>query len=193
MFGSDIQVFLSQGAAVFGGVRQLLDEQVSRLSALERTICNWLAVEREPVGFADLAADLGPGVARGDAVEAVEALARRSLLERGSRGTFTLHPVVLEHTTARLIWTVTEEILSGEPMLLMSQALVKAQAKDYVRRSQERLIIQPVLARLAASIGEATAVERQLLKLLRAWRGLNSAQQGFGPGNVVNMLRQFAG
>src|SRR5579859_2302829 len=36
LFGGDIAAFLGQQAAVFGGIRQLLDEQVVRLSALEQ-------------------------------------------------------------------------------------------------------------------------------------------------------------
>ena len=36
VFGGDIATFLAQGAHVFGGIRQLLDEQVGRLSSLER-------------------------------------------------------------------------------------------------------------------------------------------------------------
>jgi hypothetical protein len=54
--------------------------------ARERALFYWLAVEREPVGLAGLVADLGPGVARGEALEALEALGRRSLLERGNTG-----------------------------------------------------------------------------------------------------------
>ncbi len=60
VFGGDIPAFLAQDTIVFGGIRQLLDEQVGRLSALERTIGIRLAVEREPIGFeAELVADLG--------------------------------------------------------------------------------------------------------------------------------------
>jgi hypothetical protein len=152
-----------------------------------------------PVGFAELVADLGPEVARDAAVEAVEALARRSLLERGGQGTFTLHPVVLEYATVRLIATITEEILGDEPAslheqaLITAQALVKAQMKDYVRRSQERLIAQPLLERLAAEVGSAPAVERRLLELLEEWREQPAREQGYGPGNVVNLLRQLRG
>ncbi len=51
VFGGDIAAFLAQEVAVFGGIRQLLDEQVERLSALEQAMLAWLAVEREPVGF----------------------------------------------------------------------------------------------------------------------------------------------
>lgn len=86
VFGGDIAVFLAQGMAVYGGIRQLLDEQVGRLSALERDIMAWLAVEREPVGFAALLADLGSGVAWAEIVEAVEAPGRgRSWRDPGGR------------------------------------------------------------------------------------------------------------
>ena len=191
VFGGDIAAFLAQEASVFGGIRQLLDMQVERVSPLERSIMNWLAVEREPVGFADLVADLGPTVARSEVVEAVEALGRRSLLERGSRGAFTLQPVVLEYTTARLIDACAQEILAGKPVLLVSQALIKAQAKDYVRRSQERLIAQPLLEQVRAYT-DTDAVAR-LLMLLDLWRNQVAAEQGYGPGNVVNLLRLLRG
>jgi WD40 repeat protein/predicted ATPase/transcriptional regulator with XRE-family HTH domain len=193
VFGGDIEAFLAQGVAVFGGVRQVLDEQLARLSALERTVLNWLAVEREPVGFAALMVNLGPGVARADAVEAVEALRRRSLLEWAPGGTFTLQPLVLEYSTTRLVETLAQEILAGEPALLVSLAVLKATARDYVRQSQERLIAQPLLTRLSAGLGAAVAVERQLLALLEAWRGQSVVEQGFGPGNAVNLLRLLRG
>ena len=193
VFGGDIADFLAQDTTIFGGIRQLLDGQVERLSSLERAIGIWLAVEREPVGFAELVADLGSGVARGEVVEAVEALLRRSLLERGGDGTFTLQPVVLEYVTGRLVAALAEEILAGAPALLASHALLKAVAKDYVRRSQERLIVEPLLTRLSASLGATDAVERPLLALLGTWRGRSGAEQGYGPGNVVNLLRLLQG
>jgi hypothetical protein len=62
VFDGALAAFLAQDVAVFGGIRQLLEEQVARLSALEQAILLWLAVEREPVGFAELVADLGPAV-----------------------------------------------------------------------------------------------------------------------------------
>ena len=193
VFAGEIAAFLAQEAAVFGGIRQLLDEQVVRLSALEQAVLSWLAVEREPVRFAELAADLEPGTERGAVMEAVAALQRRSLLESGENGTFTLQPVVLEYATTRLIAELTKEILAGMPALLVRQALLKATAKDYVRRSQERLIAQPLLVRLGADLGGPAAVERQLLTLQGRWRGRPAAEQGYGPGNVVNLLRLLRG
>jgi WD40 repeat protein len=123
----------------------------------------------------------------------VEALRRRSLLEWGSGGTFTLQPVVLEYTTARLVAALAQEILAGEPALSVRYALLKATAKDYVRRSQERLIAHPLLERLRGELGSAAVVEERLLALLDIWRGRPAAEQGYGPGNVVNLLRLLRG
>jgi hypothetical protein len=103
VFGGDIAAFLAQDVAVFGDIRQLLAEQVARLSALEQAVLPRLAEERKAVGFAELVTDLGPAVERCAVVEAVEALARRSLLEPRGRGTFTLPPVVLEYATTQLV------------------------------------------------------------------------------------------
>jgi hypothetical protein len=123
----------------------------------------------------------------------MESLNRRSLLERGEQGaTFTLQPVVLEHATEQLIATAAEEIGRGEPVLLARQPLVKAQAKDYVRRSQERLLATPLLERLGLT-DQSAAGQSPLAELLERWRSRPPAQQGYAPGTVVNLLRLLRG
>ena len=88
----------------FGGVQRLLDAHFDRLSPLERTLVYWLAVEREPVGLLALVADLGPKAGRGETLEAVEALQRRSLLERGAASSSVrLQPVVLDFVSDRFV------------------------------------------------------------------------------------------
>jgi hypothetical protein len=178
---------------VFGGIRRLLTAQLGRISAAERAALDWLAVEREPVGFSQLAAGLGPAVSRREALEAVEALGRRSLLERSEGGAgFTLQPVVLEHATDELVAAAADEIREAQPALLVRHALVKATAKDYVRRGQERLIAAPLLARLAGT-GPGWDTDGPLLGMLEGWRGHPPVEQGYGPGNVVNLLRVLRG
>jgi hypothetical protein len=66
-------------------------------------------------------------------------------------------------------------------------------ARDYVRRSQERLIAAPLLEQLMATYGGAKRVESRLRHLLGAWQGRPAAEQGYGPGNVVNLLRLLRG
>jgi NAD(P)-dependent dehydrogenase (short-subunit alcohol dehydrogenase family) len=85
VFDGDIAAFLAHGVAVFGEIRQLLDERGARLSVQEQVVLRWLAEAQEPMGFAELVTDLGP------------------LLEPSGRGTFTLQPVVLEYAITQLV------------------------------------------------------------------------------------------
>src|SRR5207302_8669354 len=64
VFGGEIDAFLGQVGfrTVFGGIRRLIDAHVERLSELERVVLQCLALEREPITFAELVVDLGPGV-----------------------------------------------------------------------------------------------------------------------------------
>jgi WD40 repeat protein/transcriptional regulator with XRE-family HTH domain len=193
LFGHDLGSFLDGGGAspIFGGVRRLLAEQVERGSAPEQQVLRVLAVEREPVSLGALLARLEPRVDRGSVLEALEALRRRSLVERAETAgatAFTLQSVVLEYVTDRLVETAGEEVRLGRPALLADQPLIVAQAKDYIRQIQERLIGAPILQRLNAQNTE-TRTEQRLLAVLEKWRGHPSADQGYGPGNVVNLLR----
>jgi WD40 repeat protein/transcriptional regulator with XRE-family HTH domain len=195
VYDGDVATFLADATAgsgtVFGGIRRLLDAQVERLSHTELSVLRRLAVEREPITLAQLSTDLSPSVDRSTVVEAIENLRRRSLVERGG-ATFTLQSMVLEYMTDGLVETVADEIGRDQPAVLVVQPFIKAQAKDYVRRTQERLIGAPILRRLNAHCGEE-GIQPRLLALLEGWRGRPSAAQGYGPGNVVNLLRLLRG
>jgi WD40 repeat protein/transcriptional regulator with XRE-family HTH domain len=192
----DIANFLREAVstgAVFGGIRRLLDAQAERLSHVEHYVMRRLAVDREPINLEELSRGLGPTLDRSAVVEAIETLRRRSLVERGGGpGTFTLQSMVLEYVTDRLVENVAEEILSSQPVVLFEQPLIKAQAKDYVRQMQERIIGTPILQRLSARDTDA-ATESRLLALLAAWRDRSQTEQGYGPGNVVNLVRLLRG
>jgi WD40 repeat protein/transcriptional regulator with XRE-family HTH domain len=195
LFGGDISAFLEESGsgAVFGGIRRLLAEQLGRSSALERLVLKVLAVERDPVTITELLAALGAGHRRGAIVEAIEALRRRSLLERAETvgaTAFTLQSVVLEYTTDRLVEDASAEIADHQPSQIVELPLIKAQAKDYVRQNQERLIGEPILQQLAETAADP---EQALLALLDGWRHRPWVEQGYGPGNVVNLLRLLRG
>jgi WD40 repeat protein/transcriptional regulator with XRE-family HTH domain len=197
LFDRDIGLFLEEAgdSSAFGGIRQLLAEQVGRCSAPEQQVLRALAVARERMRLAYMLAALGPRLGRGTVMEAVEALRRRSLVERveaAGRVAFTLQSVVLEYVTDCLVEGVVEEIASGQPALLVEQALIQAQARDYVRQTQERLIGTPILERLRIRQGQDEA-EQRMLMLLEGWRGRPVLGQGYGPGNLVNLLRLLRG
>ncbi|HEX6557448.1 MAG TPA: NB-ARC domain-containing protein, partial [Ktedonobacteraceae bacterium] len=194
LFGGAIDPFLAGGTVIFGSITQLLEEQWARLSPLEQTALSWLAILREPVNIADLLGVLVATVAHAQVLEAVDGLRRRSLIERGQHaGSFTLQSVILEYVTAKLVAVASEEIQQGRLLRLREHGLSRAQAKDYVRESQERLLLAPLLARLESVYQGRAEVEAQLRALLAALRGQAEEAQGYGPANLVALLRRLCG
>jgi WD40 repeat protein len=197
VFGGNVEAFLTDAfenyGTLFGGIRRLLEAQVERLSPVEHDVLTWLAVEREPVALAELSRNIAQSLDRSMVIEAVETLRARSLVERGDRvATFTLQSMVLEYVTERLISKVADEIRLGQQVLIVEQPLIKAQAKDYVRQTQERLIGAPILQQLKATHDEGGAQQR-LLALLDSWRDRPREVQGYAPGNLINLLRLLRG
>ncbi|MCY7381763.1 MAG: AAA family ATPase [Microcoleus sp. CAN_BIN18] len=111
IFGGDIQAFLLQGNTVFSDLWDLLDRQFDRLSPLQQQIMYWLAINQEAATPAKLKAEILPKVAGRPLMEALEALAERSLIEDrrslndSASTTLMLQPAIVEYITERLIQT----------------------------------------------------------------------------------------
>src|SRR5947209_11932058 len=223
LFGVEISSVLEQDTVIFSTIRDLLAEHFTRLAALEQALLFWLAVMREALDEVSLHAQMMPPVASVQVREALEALLRRSLVERAKRGTagetqatFALHSVVLEYVTELLVERVSEQVLlfiSPEPKAsrasgvgemafkgqhatwehLISYPLEQAEAREYVRQAQERLLVAPVLVRLQASYRQTEAVEELLLLRLNQLRTWNQEAQGYGPVNLIVLLRGLRG
>lgn len=193
LFGGDIAQFLQSGELVFNGIRAVLHQQVGRLTPVEQVLLTWLAVAREWISLDALLQFAIPRVVRARALEALETLQRRSLLERGQQAIFTLQSVVMEYVTDALIQQITTEVITGEVDQLCRYALSQAQAKDYVREIQLRLLVRPFLERLRAELGRDTLVEERLLHLLNQLRTRDSTTQGYGPANVMSLLKELRG
>ena len=194
LFGGDLVPFLEQGEVVFGGVRNLLDEQYARLTDLEQTVLCWLAIMREPVTLSELRALLVAPKPPEKLPEAVDGLLRRSLIESGQHpGSITLQSVVLEYVTTRLVAEVSRELEQGQLVRLIQHGLVQAQTKDYVRQTQERLLLAPVLVRLRRVHFGHAQVEELLRSLLDHLRERPLEAQGYGPANLVALLHMLRG
>ena len=95
--------------------------------------------------------------------------------------------------TTRLVAEVSGEIAQGGLARLIQHGLSQAHNRDYVRQTQERLLLAPVLARLySVRLGPAQVDEllRSLLDQLRQ-RALEA--QGYGPANLVALLHLLRG
>src|SRR5262249_1459850 len=134
LFSGDLDQFLLEGEPIFNGIRPVLRQQVGRLTPLESLVLTWLAVLREWMELQTLSQVLHPPVLRTQLLEALEALGRRSLVERGQQASFSLQSVVMEYLTDELGERLAEEIVQGHPQHLRRVALAQAQTKDYVRQ-----------------------------------------------------------
>ncbi len=205
LFGGDIAAFLATEAPIFADIRMVLDQQFARLSPLEQELLLWLAVERIPVTAAVLRANLVQAPPMPRFLEALRALQRRSLLENSAQG-FTLQNVVIEYLTEQLIACVCQEILAfrfglfaaedddsesksqnSKSKILNRHALFKAQAAEYIRQSQVRVLLQPVAARLLAQL-DAAALTAQIVQLVTSLQQRAPLLPGYAAGNLLNLL-----
>src|SRR5947208_10897726 len=193
LFSGEIDRFLHEGELIFNGIRPVLRQLVGRLTLLEHLLLTWLAVLREWTPLDTLSQVLHPRVLRAQLLAALEALSRRSLLERGQQASFGLQSVVMEYLTDELGERLAEEIVRGDPQQLRRVALAQAQSKDYVREIQVRLLVHPLLERLRAELGANAQIEAHLLRQLSQFRSEDAATQGYGPANVITLLKALQG
>jgi WD40 repeat protein/transcriptional regulator with XRE-family HTH domain len=194
LFGGAIEPFIAQDTLAFGSIADVIQEQIGRLSTLELTALRWLAIAREPITLEELRPMWLMPPPPAQLLEAIDGLRRRSLVERGHQaGTFTLHPVLLEYVTTRLVVEAAEEIQQGQLARLIEHRFCQAQTHEYVRQTQERLLVRPILARLQGTSQGQLDVQTRLCALLDPLRGSAEDAQGYGPANLVTLLRVLRG
>jgi len=189
LFNGDADEFLRQGIGIFGDIRDLLEQQFQRLSNLEQEMMYWLAIVREPVSLLELQENIIPPGALPNLVEALASLVRRLLLQKCT-ALFTLQPVIMEYVTEHLIEKVCEEIINQTLTLLRTHALLQAQGKDYIRKTQVRLILKPITDRLFAIFRSQKNIENWLIFLSRL-QTQSSRELGYTAGNILNLLGQL--
>jgi WD40 repeat protein/transcriptional regulator with XRE-family HTH domain len=190
IFDGDISQFLAisqQGNFIFDDIRDLLNQQFHRLTNLEQEIMYWLAINREPISLAQLQADFVTHIPPREVIESLSSLQRRSFIEKSSSG-FSQQPVVMEYVTNQLIECVCQEIVSQKISLFKSHALMKAQAKDYVRETQISLILQPIIDELIVQLGSAEKIANYISEILTQLRMQSTQTTGYAGGNALNLL-----
>ncbi|KAM3102035.1 NB-ARC domain-containing protein [Phormidesmis sp. 146-12] len=189
LFDRKIATFLQQGTALFLGISNLLDKQFEHLSPLEQQILYWLAINRDFICMTDLQNDL-ISTRPAKLLQALESVQRRSLIEQ-SQASYTLQPVVMEYVTERFIDQIVSEVETQDIKLFNSHALVKVQAKDYVRETQIRLIVQPVIVALENKLRTKARIEIRLEDLLATQQQQDPGERGYLAGNILNLFREL--
>ena len=182
----EVLTYLDQGIAVFADIRDLLDRQVDRLPQNEQQVMFWLAIHREPVSMVDIRENMVERAAQQRVPNIINSLMRRSLIEK-TDGLFFLQPVVMEYITERFVQQVCAEFETQQIDLLQSHALLRVQAKDYIREIQIRLIVQPIMEWLLSRFGSVAMIETQAKQLLMQ----HGKRPGYVAGNLINLLVQL--
>jgi WD40 repeat protein len=202
----EIIAHLRSAKSGFADIQILLAQQWKRLTSAEGQVMYWLAIQREPMTFSALEAALHPTWNRQDDFDRVssslltviQSLRRRCticLLQRsaneilpGQGGQWSLQPVVMEYVTSIFVRQICTEIELQQPVLLDTHALIQADNREYIRQTQTRLIVEPIVERLRSSIGGALKIGAHLQQILTQWRETNALQPGYVAGNILNLL-----
>lgn len=179
IFSSDISLFLRKGKKTFKDIEDLLEQQFDRLSKESQSIMFWLAINREPMPVCNIQDDILDSAST-HIHELLKSLLSCFLVERMDAG-FTLQNVVMEYVTARFIDEIIKEIELESINLFNSHALVKASSKEYIYKTQCRLILNPIQKRI-------TSLVYNLQTLLKSLHSQPELQSGYAAGNILNLL-----
>src|SRR5260370_24585748 len=94
----------------------------------------------------------------------------------------------MEYVTARLIAGVISEIEQGTLSRLTEHGLELASSEDYVRQTQQRLLLAPLLPGLRSSYPLRTSLAERLLTLLHHLRGCADDAPAYRPANMLRLL-----
>lgn len=187
LFAGEVHLFLAQDERVFGHVREQLCKQFDQLSNLDQSIVYWLAILRKPASWQELLAVFRRQQMPAAILDALERLQRGNLIERGQQpGSFTLHSVVLEYTTARLLGEAKEEIVQGKLNHLIKFGFT--QAHDVCTAEDNQLLVT-LLQRLERFYASQADLKAWLLNL----RSADQGAQGYGPANLEALLQLLPG
>lgn len=209
-YEGNIKNFLEDDVAVFGEIEDLLEQQLKRLpdqtkeimywlaiergaislTQLEKEILRWLVIQRTPTSVSDLLEDIITPITREELVKTLESLKRMSLIEK-TDSRYTLQPVIMEYLTKEFTKLIFVEIATELPRLLRTHALIQAQAKEHVMRSQIRFILQPLVKKIQISY-PLNIVEKKLKNILDQVRNQSRIVPGYVGGNIINLLNEMA-
>ena len=198
LFGGQVAEFLKQNTLVFGEIGNLLEQQFERLSALERELIYWLAIERQPVSLQKLRDNMLLPSSQRDMLEAMASLGRRSLLEqmtRSQEAVFSLEPAFMEYVTNQIVEQVCTEISAvfrtkktDIIVLMRSHALIQLQAEANLQSEQRQYLLVPILNQLRRMFRSESKIQDYLTQIQPLLEGEPALEVGYAMENVRQLL-----
>lgn len=200
LFAGDLHAFLQEeGTLIVDDIRHVLDEQFARLSPIEVDILFWLAIERGSITPQQIWDNLIEPPPRNHFYEALRSLQRRFLIETDEypkyfSGQLAVHlsmpAVVMEYVTEYFVSIISQELVTDSFDIFHRFLLMKAQAPDYVRQIQKRLLLQPLLRRLEAKWG-VQWVEQRLQTILSMLKVHGKGAPGYAAANLLHLMLEM--
>ena len=156
------------------------------MSAEQKEIVYWLAINREPISIETLSEDILSISAKKEVVNNLQSLQKLLPLEKSEEELYTIQPVLIEYATNRLVEEIFKEISTGDILLLNSHALMKAQSPDYIREAQISFILNPIVQRFDETTLELEDELNQILRNLARKR--RKPQSSYAAGNILNFF-----
>ncbi|ACK73972.1 WD-40 repeat protein (plasmid) [Gloeothece citriformis PCC 7424] len=178
--------FLLGGNLITKKIESIFNSYLEQLSHLEKAILLELVINRNPISLLKLKEYIIIDPGYPSLEEAIESLSQQILLYQQD-GYFTVHPLMIEFFTQKLITIAIEEIKTQNFQLLKSNALMKATVPDYLRRTQLNLILLPILNNLIYS-SNSRKVENELIQCLETLRHHPFGEIGYIASNIINLL-----
>ena len=186
--------FIEERTPIFGDLQELLDWHFDRFSSYEKELMYWLAINQEPVSNLELKEDILSNKSKKNLPNTLQSLEQRLPIKKSDTDArITLQPVLIEYMIDRLVDEIVNEIKTfGETRveknsLLNSHALLKAQALDYIRETQKRLIVKPIIDKLEDE--SEVCIDAQFKKILAELpRKTRKPQPSYISGNILNLL-----
>lgn len=109
--------------------------------------------------------------------------------ERGSHN--SNRTAILEYASSLLIERFSEQIKTGELVLLKSHALLKAEAKDSIKKSQIIFIVQRIINGLLNVLENQSNLENWLRQIISKLQFYSPQESGYATENILSLLCQL--
>ena len=193
LFKGNVARFIEQGTFIVV-ISDILEQQFSRLSEVEKDVMYWLALYSYPVSLSQLQADSLLPIAKSDLIETLVTLGGRSLIEKTTEKNevlFTLQPVVTKYVIKLFVNQVCEEIAQGKLERLRSYSLTPNKALIESNQGQNFSLIVTVKNRLLSQFRSESSLVNQLKQILSTLSSGSTLEFGYASQNLQALLAEL--
>jgi NB-ARC domain len=168
LFDGDIYKFIKnidKQPFIFDDIRTLLNEQISRLTDLQKIMMYWLSIIREPLTSDQLRGFFPFTILFDELLHGLESLKCHSLIKK-TTDRFSLEPFIMDYTVNYFVEVVFKEITSENFFMLKKHLLTSDHLQLNEKQNQAKFFIRPLLKKLFLHFGSPKTTCNYLNKIL---------------------------